>query len=46
MSLNNLGVLYYELGRHQEALRMADRASEIYQRLAEQNPVHSSLILR
>jgi tetratricopeptide (TPR) repeat protein len=36
--LNNLGAFYSELGRREEALRAAERASKIYERLAKQNP--------
>jgi Tetratricopeptide repeat len=36
--LSNLGVRYSALGRREEGLRAAERASEIYQRLATQNP--------
>jgi tetratricopeptide (TPR) repeat protein len=35
---NNLGSLYSDLGRHEEALEPAKRAVEIYERLARKNP--------
>src|SRR5207245_2773836 len=36
--LNNLGNSYSALGRREEALGAAERAAEIYKRLAKQNP--------
>ena len=37
-ALNALAIRYHNLGRYKEAQRAGERASEIYQRLAAQNP--------
>ena len=39
MSLNNLGNLLGEVGRHDEALQVAEEAAAIYRELADGNRV-------